>query len=254
MKLIVLQSLYLTAAAILLPVSPALYVQGQRTRRRIGVLPAPVGPTDGVALSDKNGNANDAAKLFIIGESTVAGLGAKTHENALAGQFADRLSKHIGRAVEWDVVGKNGVTARQTINELLPQMPDKQYDFILVGLGGNDVLKLSSPVKWRRDMLELLGKLRAAQPDAAIFLSNCPMIKLSPALPNPIRFLLWQLSQLHDANIQEFSAELDRVVYYPQPKKLDVEGFFADGIHPSEKGYSDWAEAMMQHFADHHKW
>jgi len=254
MKLIVLQSLYLTAAAVLLPVSPALYFQGQRTRRRIGVLPAPGGPTHGTAFPGNNGDKTDAAKLFVIGESTVAGLGARTHENALAGRFADRLSKHIGRNVEWDVVGKNGVTARQTINELLPQMPDKQYDFILVGLGGNDVLKLSSPVKWRRDMLELLAKLRAAQPNAAIFLSNCPMIKLSPALPNPIRFLLWQLSQLHDANIQEFSAELDRVVYYPQPKELDIEGFFADGIHPSEKGYSDWAEAMMQHFANHYKW
>lgn len=254
MNLIVLQSLYITAAAALLPISPALYLQGQRTRRRVGVLPAPLGPTNGIAFPDKNGYANDAAKLFVIGESTVAGLGARTHENALAGRFAHQLSRHIGRAVEWDVVGKNCVTARQTINELLPQMPDKHYEFILVGLGGNDVLKLSSPVKWRRDMLELLGNLRAAQPDAAIFLSNCPMIKLSPALPNPIRFLLWQLSQLHDANIQEFSAELDRVVYYPQPKSLDVEGFFADGIHPSEKGYSDWAEAMMQHFADHHTW
>jgi len=254
MKLIVWQTLYLTAAAVLLPVSPALYLQGQRTRRRVGVLPGAGGPTNGIAFPDETNAANDSAKLFVIGESTVAGLGAATHENAYAGQFGKRLSKHIGRAVEWDVVGKNGVTARQTIDELLPQMPDKRYDFILVGLGGNDVLKLSSPVKWRRDMLELLGKLREAQPDAAIFLSNCPMIKLSPALPNPIRFLLWRLSRLHDANIREFSAKLDRVVYYPQPKELDIEGFFADGIHPSEKGYSDWAEAMMQHFAEHHKW
>lgn len=255
MKVIVWQTLYLTAAAALLPFSPALYLQGQRTRRRVGVLPGASGPTKGVAIGDGvESGSNNAADLFVIGESTVAGLGASTHEYALTGQFARYLSTHIDRAVKWDVVGKNGVTARQTINELLPQMPEKEYDFILVGLGGNDVLKLSSPVKWRHDMLDLLAKLRKRQPKAAIFLSNCPMIKLSPALPNPIRFFLWQLSQLHDANIRDFSADLDRVVYYPQPKELDIEGFFADGIHPSEKGYSDWAEAMMQYFAEHHKW
>ncbi len=160
MKIIIWQTLYLTAAAALLPFSPALYLQGQRTRRRIGVLPGASGPTKGVAIADGiSSESKNPASLFVIGESTVAGLGASTHEYALAGQFARNLSQHIGRPVEWNVVGKNGVTARQTINELLPQMPDKKYDFILIGLGGNDVLKLSSPIKWRHDMLELLGLL-----------------------------------------------------------------------------------------------
>lgn len=254
MKLIVWQTLYLTGAAALLPAAPFLFWQGKRTRRRVGVLPGAAGPTFGTAIPERGSSDGESAKLFVMGESTVAGLGARTHEFAFAGMFARRLGEHIGRRVEWDVVGKNGVTAEQTIRELLPQMPEKHYDFILLGLGGNDVLKLSSPVKWRRDMLDLLGRLRAAQPDAAIFLSNCPMIKLSPALPNPIRFFLWQLSKMHDANIREFSRDLERVVYYPQPRSLDIEGFFADGIHPSEKGYSDWTEAMMEHFAAHHKW
>ena len=69
------------------------------------------------------GEEDEAAKLFVIGESTVAGLGARTHELALAGQFAKYLSEHLGRSVKWKVIGKNGVTARRTIDELLPQMP-----------------------------------------------------------------------------------------------------------------------------------
>src|SRR5690606_36109686 len=116
-------------------------------RRRVGVLPGAGGPTFGTAIPEHGNGAGEPAKLFVIGESTVAGLGARTHEFAFAGQFARRLSEHIGRRVEWDVVGKNGVTAAQTTRELLPQMPAKNYDYILIGLGGNDVLKLSSPVK-----------------------------------------------------------------------------------------------------------
>jgi lysophospholipase L1-like esterase len=243
------QRKYLIGAAIVVPISPFLFLQGQFARWKVGVLPDAAGPNSGLV-----GDGGDPAKLFVIGESTVAGLGARTHEFALAGQFAKNLSQRIGRSVHWHVIGKNGVTARQTIEELVPRMPDEKFDYILVGLGGNDVLKLSSPVKWREDMTELLGILRSKHPEAVIFMSNCPMVKLSPAIPQPIRAILWELSKLHDANTREFTAEMKNVLYYPQPIDVDLQGFFADGIHPSERGYADWAAAMMRYFSENHEW
>jgi lysophospholipase L1-like esterase len=224
-------------------------VQGQIVRWKVGLLPDAAGEKHG-----KYGEGDNAAKLFVIGESTVAGLGARNHELALAGQFARQLGEQIGRPVEWKVLGKNGVTARRTIDELTPQMPDETFDYILVGLGGNDVMKLSSPVKWRRDMTELLGILRAKNPDAIIFLSNCPMIVYSPIMPPPIKTILWELSKMHNANIKEFTRDMDRIFYYPQPADLQLDGFFADGIHPSEQGYADWAAAMMRYFSANYKW
>lgn len=249
MNLAIWQTKYLLAGAFLLPFSPFLYLQGQLTRRKVGVLPEAGGKRGGIVGSDA-----EPAKLFVLGESTVAGLGARTHEFALAGQFARCLGEVIKRPVKWSVVGRNGVTARQAIRELLPKMPSEKFDYILVGLGGNDVLKLSSPVRWRRDMIELLAVLRRSNPDAVIFISNCPMIKLSPAIPQPIKFFLWELSKMHDANIREFTADMDRVFYYRQPRDLEIEGFFADGIHPSEKGYADWARAMIDYFAENCEW
>ena len=243
------QAQYFIGGAAILPLAPFLVLQGQITRWKVGVLPGPAGEASGIV-----GNGGEPAKLFVIGESTVAGLGARTHETALAGQFAKQLSLRIDRSVSWKVVGKNGVTARRTIDELLPQMPDEEFDYILVGLGGNDVMRLSSPNKWRRDMTELLSTLREKNPNAAIFLSNCPMIKMSPAIPHPTKAILWQLSMMHDANIREFTRDMDRVFYYPQPADVPLEGFFADGIHPSEQGYADWSEAMMKYFDEHHEW
>ena len=238
------QRKFLAGAALIAPISPFLYIQGQVTRWKVGVLPDAGGDKHG-----KYGEGEKAAKLFVIGESTVAGLGARTHEFALAGQFARQLSGLIARPVEWKVIGKNGVTARRTIDELIPQMPDDEFDYILVGLGGNDVMRLSSPRKWRTDMLELLGILRDKNPDAIIFITNCPMIILSPIMPEPVKTILWNLSRMHDANITEFTAGMDRIFYYPQPVGVVLEGFFADGIHPSEQGYRDWSEAMIKHFA-----
>jgi lysophospholipase L1-like esterase len=243
------QTKFLLGAAAIAPVAPLLVLQGRIVRWKVGVLPDAAGPRHG-----KYGEGGDTAKLFVIGESTVAGLGARTHELALAGQFAKQLSEHTKRPVEWKVVGKNGVTARRTIDELLPQMPDETFDYILVGLGGNDVMRLSSPVKWRRDMTELLGILRRTHPDAVIFISNCPMIVHSPIMPPPIKTILWTLSRMHNDNIAEFTRGMERVFYYPQPVDVTLEGFFADGLHPSEQGYADWAAAMMRHFTANYKW
>ena len=244
-----MQRRFNTVRAALAPFAPLLFAQGQITRWKVGLLPNAAGKRSGRA-----GGEGDAAKLFVIGESTVAGLGAREHKHALAGQFAHFLSEHLKRPVEWKVVGKNGVTARRTIDELVPRMPKEEFDYILLGIGGNDVMKLSSPTKWRSDMLELLGILRKHSPKAVIFITNCPMIIASPVIPQPIKGLLWQLSKMHDANIREFTADLDRVFYFPQPSGLKYEGFFADGIHPSEQGYRDWSEAMIKYFAAHHEW
>ncbi len=237
-------------AAAVLPIAPLLLMQAQLTRWKVGVLPGAAGETTGVS---GNGDG-EPAKLFIIGESTVAGLGARTHQEALAGQFAKQLSERIERPVRWQVVGKNGVTARRTIEELLPQMPNEKFDYVLVGLGGNDVMKLSRPKRWRRDMIELLEQIREKQPYAPIFLSNCPMIVMSPVIPQPIKALLWQLSQMHNSNAIEFSREVPGVYYYRQPALVNLEGFFADGIHPSEQGYADWSEAMMKFFDENYEW
>ncbi|HTH50564.1 MAG TPA: SGNH/GDSL hydrolase family protein [Pyrinomonadaceae bacterium] len=248
------QRRYYTLGAAIAPVAPMLALQGQITRWKVGLLPDASGPREGLATPSDSGTPDSQTpdSLFVLGESTVAGLGARDHEHALAGQFALNLSEYLQRPIHWRVLGKNGVTARRTIEELLPQMPSAEetpFDYILLGVGGNDVMRLSSPVKWRRDMLELLRLVRAAQPDAVIFISNCPMIVLSPVIPEPSKSLLWQLSRMHDENIKEFTRDLDRIVYYPQPVGVRLEGFFADGIHPSEQGYADWAKAMVDYFA-----
>ena len=103
-------------------------------------------------------------------------------------------------------------------------------------------------------MNELLGRIHDKHPDAPIFLSNCPMIGMSPVIPQPTKAILWHLSQMHNANIIEFTREMPGVYYYRQPAQVKLEGFFADGIHPSEQGYADWSQAMMKFFDENYEW
>lgn len=242
MNLFVWQTIYILGGIVILPLAPFLYLQGVYARRKIGRLPDAAGDKHG---SFRRADAEQTAKLLVIGESTAAGVGARTHEAALAGQFARFLSRKIGKTVEWRVIGKSGITIAETIVELVPQIPDEKFDYILVALCGNEVLSLRSPRQFRRDMLRLLSILQAQAPDATFFITNAPAIRLSPVLPQPIKFILGHLSALHDKNIREFTAPMKNILYFPQPDEV-VEDFFADGIHPSEKGYALWSERMIE--------
>jgi lysophospholipase L1-like esterase len=249
MNLNLLQAIFVVFGTALLPFFPFLYLQGQRVRKKIGVLPGASGDTRG-----KVGDGAESVKLLVIGESTVAGLGAKTHETALSGQFSFFLSQALGRSVEWLAIGKNGVTARRTIDELVPLIPaGEKFDFVLLGVGGNDVLKVSSPKKWRKDMLELISIMRSRYPECGIFMTNAPAVHLSPVLPHPIKGLLGGLSKMHELNTKEFTRDLEKVYYFHRPTEVPHD-FWADGIHPSEAGYRLWSERMVRFFTENYSW
>ena len=248
MNLIVWQTIYVLGGIAILPFAPFLYLQGQYVRRKIGRLPDASGSPFG-----KSGDGDDSAKLLVIGESTAAGVGARTHETALAGQFARFLSRKIGKTVDWRVIGRSGITVGETIHELVPKIPDEKFDYVLIALCGNEVLKLRSPRTFRRDMKRLLGILREKNPEAFFFIPNAPAVRLSPVLPFPIKFILGHLSALHDKNARQFTAEFPKVFYFHQPREVPAD-FFADGIHPSEKGYAVWSERMIEFFGEKYGW
>jgi len=248
MNLFLWQTIYILGGILILPFAPFLYLQGQYIRRKIGRLPDASGDTKG-----KFNKTDETVKLLVLGESTAAGVGARTHETGLAGQFARFLGEKLGKSVAWDVVGRSGITIGETIDELVPKIPAENYDYIMLALCGNEVLKLHSPRRSRRDMRRLIAILREKNPDATVFITNAPAVRLSPVLPFPIKNILGNLSSLHDANAREFTAELERVYYFHQPTSVPA-NFFADGLHPSEAGYTAWSKRMIEFFEEKYKW
>lgn len=248
MNLILWQTIYILGGIVILPFAPFLYLQGQMVRRKIGRLPDAGGDREGAFK-----HAEEAVKLLVLGESTAAGVGARTHETGLAGQFARFLGEKIKKSVRWHVVGRSGITVGETIHELVPKIPDERFDYILLALCGNEVLKLRSPRTFRRDMKKLIGILQEKHPEAVFFITNAPAVRLSPVLPFPIKFILGHLSALHDANAREFTAVMQKVFYFHQPSTVP-EDFFADGIHPSEKGYELWSKRMIEFFEEKYNW
>jgi lysophospholipase L1-like esterase len=237
-----MQYRYLVSGLFVLPFTPFLYLQGQYTRIRIGRLPDAEGDPKGVV-----GAGDREVRLLAIGESTVAGVGVEEIENALGGRFAYHLSRMTGATVRWKSAGVSGITIRRTLKEVVPHLPEAEYDVILIALGGNDVFGLNSPVGFRQDMEELIGKLREASPSADVFLANVPMIRDAIALPHPLKYVLAKLAKLQHFNVIDLVSELESVYYFDEVKHVD-DDFFSDGVHPSAIGYDSWAKEMAECF------
>ncbi len=237
-----LQRKFITTGILLAPALPFLYLQGQFTRLKVGKLPDAQGETSGEVI----GNSK-VINLLVIGESTVAGVGAKNHAEGLTGRFAHYLSKETGKTVRWNVLGVSGITVHRTINEIVPKIPAGKFDAILIGLGGNDVFGLSSPKKWRNGLSKLLDILRRKYPTAIIYAANVPMVRDFIALPNPTKYVLSRVAKMHHFNSLDLISNYKNVHYYLPNSKFLPE-HFSDGIHPSAHGYDKWAEDMVVFF------
>jgi lysophospholipase L1-like esterase len=231
---------YIFGGLAVSPLVPFLYAQGKFVRYKVGRLPDAAGETIG-----QIGENKETINLLAIGESTVAGIGAKNHAEALTGQFAKHLSRKIGKTVRWHALGESGITVRRTLQELVPNLPPEKMDIVVVALGANDVFGLSSPKKWRRDLSELLEVLREKNPKATIFVANVPMIRDFIAMPNPLRYVLSRLAKLHHFNAKDLIAQMENVIYFDDVKKVS-DDFFSDGIHPSKLGYDLWSKEMVE--------
>ena len=159
---------------------------------------------------------SEVINLLVIGESTVAGVGAKNHAEGLTGRFANYLSKETGKTVRWNALGVSGITVHRAINEIVPKIPAGKFDAILIGLGGNDVFGLSSPKKWRNGLAKLLDILRQKYPNATIYAANVPMVRDFIALPNPTKYVLSRVAKMHHFNSLDLISNYENVHYYLQ--------------------------------------
>lgn len=216
---------------ILLLAAQAVYVK--RTTPR---LPGAAGPADGVVEG-----AGEPFRLAVLGESTVDGVGAATHEEALTGCLARELAKG-GRAVRWQAVGRTGANARTVRAELAPLV--EPADLVVIALGVNDTIELRTAAGYRRDLLALVVDLRRRLGPAAIVLAGVPPMARFPSLPRPLRDVLAARSAALDAAAAAV-ARVPGVTHVPMaPGLLDPAAFAPDRFHPGPAGYARWAQTL----------
>ena len=229
------------------PLLPVLLTQGYWLRKKTPRLPGAAGPLEGSVSG-----VGEPLKVIVLGESTAAGVGARTHEVGLAGQFADVLSRTIKRTVEWSVFARSGINARQTRLELVPQLAGNRADVVVIALGVNDTIEMHTARRWGADISALIEAVRAQVGEATIVLSGVPPLDYFPALPQPLSFVLGARSAALERAAIRLASTMNGVFHVPFQidRQRVTEVFCADGFHPSETGYTLWAEQLAAAFVD----
>jgi lysophospholipase L1-like esterase len=229
------------------PLGAMVFVQGRRLRRDTPRLPDAALPWTGLTPVDGAVGAETAPlRMLVLGDSTAAGVGADTQDDALPGMLARELVARWNRPIAWRAIGENGATALDLRKRFIGDATTETYDFIFLSVGANDALGLRPRWAFGRDIRALLTQLREANPEATIMMSSLPAFTRFVLLPNPLRWNLYLHSQSLEAEARGIVAGLPRTIMSPPPPPY-TDGFFAsDLFHPSAQGYRDWARFAIE--------
>ena len=174
----------------------------------------------------------DTKRLMIFGDSLVAGYGLPIEEG-LTGQLQTRLEDEA-MAIEVINAGVSGDTSAGGLARLDWSLEEKP-DYILIVLGGNDLLRGINPADTRQNLDQILARLQML--GVQTFLAGM----LAPVNLGP-----------------EYGAEFNPV--YPELAKKYHTGFYPfflkdvalvpklnqrDGLHPNAEGVAKIIDEMM---------
>ena len=188
-----------------------------------------------------------ALRLLLLGESTAAGVGAASNQEALAGHLASMLHKHRGQSIHWRVIALNGYTVRQTRQILCPQIAGGSADIVVIVHGFNDTVGWTSANRWQKEVTDILNQLNSRLHRPTCILSGIPQFAKLPHLPNPMRRILALRSDALNLASQQLAEDISSLGFLPLDALPSSEYYCEDGFHPSSLGYEGWAEKLAEY-------
>ncbi len=198
-------------------------------------LPEAAGPRHGIT------GQGPSLRLLIFGDSSAAGVGAATQDQALAGALLQHLAPQS--CVHWQIRAKTGLTTRAAMAQL-----DRRggFDVVVIALGVNDATRFVRPARWVQQLRQLCAGFAASNPDVRIYLTKLPPLQDFPAVPMP-------LAQVWGARAARMNRQLAAdMPSFPNTYLLDPglplhpDLMARDGFHPSAAGYAIWAGALAE--------
>ena len=218
----------LVGRAVVYALFPVVLSQAFSLRRHALKLTPAAGPPTGRI------GRGEQLRLLAIGDSIIAGVGARRIERSTVGHVARFMSGRLEREIHWQAAGMIGAGARRVRRDVVPALPPQRFDAILVSVGVNDVLKLERSARFRRQLLKLLHELRKHSPDAVIGYVGLPPLDEFPKLRRPLRWIVGSRVRRFDARAREAVARVPNVTHIPVHFSPRPDMFSDDGLHPSE--------------------
>ena len=204
---------------------PVLLFQGARVRRTVLRLPEADGPRSG---------GTDGPRVLILGDSSAAGVGVETQDQALSG----RLFEALGGGMRWRVLATTGWTTADALDALRATDPGP-FDAAVILLGVNDVTTETGIAEWLATYCEILDLLRSRHGVRRAYLSGMPPMGRFPALPWPLRWYMGRQADAHDRALADMAAGRDDALRIGVESDLPSSAAAVDGFHPGPLVYAE---------------
>lgn len=233
----------LVGRAVVYALFPVLLSQAFALRRHALTLTPAAGPPRGRI------GRGEPLRFLAIGDSIVAGVGARRVERSTVVHVARFMAGRLAREIHWEASGVIGASARRVRRDVLPTLPREPFDAILVSVGVNDVLKLERRRRFRRQLLKLVHELHRHSPHAVIGYIGLPPLDLFPKLRRPLRWIVGSRVRRFDAVARETLTRVPNAMHIPVRFSPRIEMFAADGLHPSEASQRRLAKIIADRMA-----
>lgn len=191
------------------------------------------------------GNRASPLVYVAVGDSTGIGLGARD-----GGGYVDRLFARIEQKRPGSTLlnlSTAGATTADVVDKQLPRLTDTRATLVTVCVGVNDLLRGREVGQFAEDYETLVKRLR--QSGRLIVIANLPDVASAPAMKGMTdESLHLRLGQFNKA-IADIAGRhgvplIDLYKVSNEMIRSRPEFFSSDGLHPSDSGYTYWAEAM----------
>jgi lysophospholipase L1-like esterase len=171
------------------------------------------------------------ARVLALGDSLTFGYGASPDAS---------WPVKLGELTGWQIenAGVNGDTSAGALQRLPSLLAADNYDAILIGIGGNDMLRGVSASATRDNIAALVGQARAHTPYVAL---------LATPAPDAMRAVVGSLS---DAPFYEEVAKSGQALLVANvySSVLSDASLRSDRIHANAQGYAKVAQLLADQF------
>jgi lysophospholipase L1-like esterase len=186
-------------------------------------------------------------KLLILGDSSAAGVGCQTQEEALSGLLIQRFLKT--HRIHWRLHARTGWTSEEA-ETALPELGEESFDVAVISLGVNDVTTETGVEAWLATYDRILGHLRKVNGVRHFILSGLPPMGRFPALPQPLRWYMGLQQARHQRALGTWAASLPDVTLVPLAFHSEPSEMAQDGFHPGPAIYARWADLLGKAIED----
>ena len=188
-------------------------------------------------------------RFLFTGDSTAVGTGAQNSTESVAGYF--------GQAFPGASIDNDSYNGRK-LNQLAREFPPSNgffYDLVVVQIGANDIMKLTSYKSIDQDLIKVIAQAKKVAQHVVILHSG--NVGLAPVFIWPFNWIMSERSR-KVRQIYMGEARRENVLYVDLFTERNNDLFLKDipkyycldHLHPSGVGYHWWYEKIRQKLAE----